>query len=225
MSKIINTRISQKHDFEVNWNKASGFIPNAGEIIIYDAEVDANGNELTGVRDSSGNLPGSRTEPITTARIKVGDGRRNVIALEFASSAESSAEIVPVTQGGTGATTAAQARTNLGVTPANIGAVPTSRTVNSKALSSNITLSASDVSAVPTTRKVNGKALSSDITLSANDVSAVPTTRKVNGKALSSNITITASDIGAAPAYTYGTTDLTAGVSPLDTGVLYFVYE
>ena len=128
MSKTINTRISQKHDFEVNWNKASGFIPNAGEIIIYDAEVDANGNELTGVRDSSGNLPGSRTEPITTARIKVGDGRRNVIALEFASSSNN-AEIVPVTQGGTGATTAAQARTNLGVTPANIGAVPTSRTV------------------------------------------------------------------------------------------------
>lgn len=224
MSKIINTRISQKHDFEVNWNKASGFIPNAGEIIIYDAEVDANGNELTGVRDSSGNLPGSRTEPITTARIKVGDGRRNVIALEFASSA-SSAEIVPVTQGGTGATTAAQARTNLGVTPANIGAVPTSRTINGKALSSDITLSANDVSAVPTSRTVNNKALSSNITLSASDVSAVPTTRTVNGKALSSNITITASDIGAAPAYTYGTTDLTAGVSPLDTGVLYFVYE
>ena len=223
MSKTINTRISQKHDFEVNWNKASGFIPNAGEIIIYDAEVDANGNELTGVRDSSGNLPGGRTEPITTARIKVGDGRRNVIALEFASSAE--IKIVPVTQGGTGATTAAQARTNLGVTPSNIGAVPTSRTVNGKALSSNITLSANDVNAVPTSRTVNNKALSSNITLSASDVSAVPTTRTVNGKALSSNITITASDIGAAPAYTYGTTDLTAGVSPLDTGVLYFVYE
>ena len=223
MSKTINTRISQKHDFEVNWNKASGFIPNAGEIIIYDAEVDANGNELTGVRDSSGNLPGGRTEPITTARIKVGDGRRNVIALEFASSAE--IKIVPVTQGGTGATTAAQARTNLGVTPSNIGAVPTSRTINGKALSSDITLSANDVSAVPTSRTVNNKALSSNITLSASDVSAVPTTRTVNGKALSSNITITASDIGAAPAYTYGTTDLTAGVSPLDTGVLYFVYE
>lgn len=88
MSKTINTRISQKHDFEVNWNKASGFIPNAGEIIIYDAEVDASGNELAGVRDSSGNLPGNRTEPFTTSRIKVGDGRRNVIALEFASSAE-----------------------------------------------------------------------------------------------------------------------------------------
>ena len=28
-----------------------------------------------------------------------------------------------------------------------------------------------------------------------------------------------------APAYTYGTEDLTAGISPLETGKLYFVYE
>jgi hypothetical protein len=28
-----------------------------------------------------------------------------------------------------------------------------------------------------------------------------------------------------APAYTYGTTDLTPGVSVLETGKLYFVYE
>lgn len=30
---------------------------------------------------------------------------------------------------------------------------------------------------------------------------------------------------GKAPAYTYGTTDLTAGTSALETGKLYFVYE
>ena len=35
----------------------------------------------------------------------------------------------------------------------------------------------------------------------------------------------TPEQIGAAPAYTYGTEDLTAGESPLKTGVLYFVYE
>lgn len=28
-----------------------------------------------------------------------------------------------------------------------------------------------------------------------------------------------------APAYTYGTEDMTAGTSPLETGKLYFVYE
>lgn len=76
--------------------------------------------------------------------------------------------------------------------------VPTTRTVNSKALSSNITLGASDVGAVPTTRTVNGKALSSNISLNAADVSAVPTTRTVNSKALSSNITLGYSDVGAA---------------------------
>lgn len=46
---------------------------------------------------------------------------------------------------------AATTRTNLGITPANIGAVPTSRKVNGKALSSDITLSASDVNARPDT--------------------------------------------------------------------------
>lgn len=40
---------------------------------------------------------------------------------------------------------------NVNLTPANIGAVPTTRTVNNKALSSNITLSASDIGAIPAT--------------------------------------------------------------------------
>ena len=73
-------------------------------------------------------------------------------------------------------------------TPADIGAVPTSRTVNGKALSSNISLSASDVGARP-----------SNWTPTAADVGAVPTSRTVNGKALSSNITLSASDVGARP--------------------------
>lgn len=85
------------------------------------------------------------------------------------------------------------------LTASDVGAVPTTRTVNSKALSSDITLTASDVSAVPTTRTVNSKALSSDITLSASDVGAVPTTRTVNSKALSADITLSASDVGAEP--------------------------
>lgn len=37
--------------------------------------------------------------------------------------------------------------------------------------------------------------------------------------------TATPDSIGAAPAYTYGTADLTAGTSALETGKLYFVYE
>lgn len=107
----------------------------------------------------------------------------------------------------------------------DVGAVPTSRTVNGKALSNNITLGASDVGAVPTSRTVNGKALTGNISLAASDVGAVPTSRTVNGKSLNSNISLSASDVGAAPQYTYGTTDLTAGSSTLATGTLYFVYE
>lgn len=83
-----------------------------------------------------------------------------------------------------------------GLTAAGLGAVPTSRTINGKALTGDITLTAANVSAVPTTRKVNGKALSGDITLTASDVSAVPTTRKVNGRALSGDITLTLADLG-----------------------------
>lgn len=85
------------------------------------------------------------------------------------------------------------------LTASNVGAVPTTRKVNSKALSSDISLTASDVGAVPTTRKVNSKALSSDISLTASDVSAVPTTRTVNSKALSSDISLTAEDVSAVP--------------------------
>lgn len=50
---------------------------------------------------------------------------------------------------------------------------------------------------VPSSRKVNGKPLSADITLAAGDVGAVPTGRTVNGKALSANITLSAGDVGA----------------------------
>lgn len=71
-------------------------------------------------------------------------------------------------------------------TASEVGAVPTSRTINGKALSSDITLNASDVSARP-----------SSWTPSASDVGAVPTSRTVNGKALRSNITLNASDVGA----------------------------
>ena len=83
---------------------------------------------------------------------------------------------------------------------ADVGAVPTTRTVAGKALSTDITLAASDVGAVPTSRTVNGKALSANISLVAGDVGAVPTTRTVNGKPLSANVSLVASDVGAVAA-------------------------
>ena len=47
-------------------------------------------------------------------------------------------------------------------------------------------LSASDIGAIPTTRKVNNKALSSDITLTASDVSALP----ISGGTITGNLTV-----------------------------------
>ena len=41
---------------------------------------------------------------------------------------------------------------------------------------------------VPTTRTVNSKALSNDITLDCSDIGAVPTSRTINGNALSNNV-------------------------------------
>ncbi|MDR2858931.1 MAG: pyocin knob domain-containing protein [Mediterranea sp.] len=152
-----------------------------------------------------------------------------------------------------------------GIDTALAGKVPTTRTVNSKALSTDVTLAGSDIkltgytkassasaiaatdtvnqglgkleknfdSYVPITRTVNSKALSANITLAGGDVPLtsytkassssaistsdtinsglgkleykidnpgtgyVPSTRTVNGKALSANITLTASDVGA----------------------------
>lgn len=58
--KNINVRVQLKHDVEANWDKATTFIPYAGEVIIYD-------------KDSTH----------TEERIKIGDGSKTVVALPF----------------------------------------------------------------------------------------------------------------------------------------------
>lgn len=75
--------------------------------------------------------------------------------------------------------TAGIVKIGAGITVAADGTISVSvshpvTSVNSK--TGAVVLSASDVGAVPTTRTVNGKALSSNITLSASDVNAVATT-------------------------------------------------
>jgi hypothetical protein len=59
-----------------------------------------------------------------------------------------------------------------------------------------ITLSASDVGAVPTTTTVNGHALNANIYISAADTGAVPTYFTVNGHQLNGNVTVSATDLG-----------------------------
>lgn len=70
------------------------------------------------------------------------------------------------------------------INAASIGAVPVERTINGKALSSNITISAADVGS-PTIAEVNSQ-------FSA----TVPKTRTINGHTLDADVTITASDVG-----------------------------
>ena len=86
LEKRIRSRSIQKHDLEVNWNKATSFVPYKGEFIIYDIEVDENGNNITqivdGVEKTVYELVG-RTTPYTYERIKLGDGKTKISELPF----------------------------------------------------------------------------------------------------------------------------------------------
>lgn len=78
-------------------------------------------------------------------------------------------------------------------TAADVGAVPTSRTVNGKALSSNITLSASDVSALPSSTAIPSK--TSDLTNDSGYITSYTETDPVFSASAASGIT--SSDISA----------------------------
>ena len=73
--KIIKSRIIHKHEIEAHWLLANNFIPKQGEIIIYDVEIDKDGNVLT--------LPDGRTTPYTYQRLKIGDGITTISELPF----------------------------------------------------------------------------------------------------------------------------------------------
>lgn len=79
----IKTRFVHKHDFEVNWLKAVAFVPMQGEPIVYDNEVDENGNVLTLSDGVTTVLPEGRTTPYTYERLKIGDGKTLVSDLPF----------------------------------------------------------------------------------------------------------------------------------------------
>ena len=101
----------------------------------------------------------------------------------------------------------------INLTPENLNVVPLGRTVNNKALSSDITLSYSDVGGASSAQgskadsaiqgiRGNGTAILPDesriVNITPENIEAVPITRTINEKTLSSDITITTLDIGAA---------------------------
>lgn len=55
MPKSFETRIQSKHDTTANWNAAQGFIPLAGEIIIYDDYEQVDGQNIPGIKIGTGN--------------------------------------------------------------------------------------------------------------------------------------------------------------------------
>ena len=122
--KKITSRIQQKHDVAANWAKATNFIPKKGEIIIYDAEYNASGEETQAVR------------------FKIGDGSKTVNNLPFAA-IDYSSDIEALKR------KVANNSTAIGALQENT--VPKTRKINNKALSSDITLGAADVGVNETT--------------------------------------------------------------------------
>ena len=75
MSSTINARIQIKHDTTENWNNAKGFIPLAGEIIVYDDY-----ETKTYTREEYGEQV---TRTVNIPNIKVGTGNAYVQDLAF----------------------------------------------------------------------------------------------------------------------------------------------
>lgn len=168
-NKTFNTRTQQKHDVEANWLKATNFIPLAGEVIVYDKDSnypyarikigDGNTNvnnlpftyELVSV-DYDGLVP---KLPNLTTQFLRGDGTWAVPTLPVATSTE---------LGGV--------KSGTDITIDASGNVSVNDDSHNHIISNVDGLQSSLDAKVPTSRTVNGKALSSDITLSASDVSA-----------------------------------------------------
>ena len=64
MSNKLNLRIIHTHDTENNWDKCTTFVPNSGEIIVYDID-----------------------DKYTYERFKIGDGKTSVDKLPFTAEA------------------------------------------------------------------------------------------------------------------------------------------
>ena len=124
-TKNLKTRIQNKHDTEANWAKATTFKPLAGELIIYD-------------KDSNNAKP----------RFKIGDGITTVTSLPFVA-IDYDNRITSLESTVNGLGTAAQKDVGFFATAAQgtkaDNAVPNTRKVNNKALSTDIRLEPSDV--------------------------------------------------------------------------------
>ena len=83
--KRLRAKVVSKHELEIDWLKSS-YVPEQGETIVYDIEVDAEGNVLQ-KEDGTSVIPPHRnhTHPYTYQREKLGDGIHTVNELPFVS--------------------------------------------------------------------------------------------------------------------------------------------
>lgn len=169
----INTKIINKHDTEANWNSRPSFIPDKSEIIVYDKDDNYNyprvkiGDGVTtvvalpfivnaAVQDIGSltidlNNAESGTVPFTNSDMLGGLPASSYLQVADFPQALTDAGVVKSVAGKT-----PNANGEITLVPADIGAaasshthnyVPTSRTVNDKALSGDISLTYSDVGA------------------------------------------------------------------------------
>ena len=111
--KKITSRIRQKHDVAANWAKATNFIPQKGEIIIYDAEYNASGEETQAVRFKIGD--GSKT--VNNLPFAVIDYNNRITALESKPGLDKVGTVTSIQANGTNFNPDATGKVNLG----NIG--------------------------------------------------------------------------------------------------------
>ena len=95
-------------------------------------------------------------------------------------------------------------------------------TINGSTVTYKGTSAASKTWYAPTTAGTRGYILKSNGSGAPTWQQSVPV---ANGGTGATTAAAARTNLGAAPAYSYGTTDLTAGSSALETGKLYFVYE
>lgn len=186
---------------------------------------------------------------ITPANIGAAASSHNQAASTITSGTLSSDRLptVPVTKGGTGATDAATARSNLGITLSNLGAAASSHTHTKSQISdfpssmpasdvyswakasSKPSYTASEVGASATGHKHTKSEITdfpSSMTPSAHNQAASTITAGTLGGQVVANASAV-SNLGTAQVRNIyaGTTDLTPGVSTLATGTIYLVYE
>ena len=236
---------------------------NGKQATISGAATTITGSNLTASRALVSNSSGKvAVSAVTSTELGYLDGVTSAIQTQLNNKAPSSHEhaasditsgtlpsdrlpTVPITKGGTGATSASTARTNLNVySKSEVDSelsnyVPTTRTINSKALSSNVTLSASDVGADAAGTASSAVSTHNSDSSAHSDIRNSITVKYDQGVKIytsanwvhrnyvefANGLYYTDSQGESNPVFYAGTVDEWSGSKSLPTGMLAFVYE